>query len=38
MLPAEATLTSHFQLVVVGFVNGAENLGVVSEEGVNTWS
>lgn len=38
MLPAEAVLTSRFQLVVVGFVNGAENLGVVSEEGVNMWS
>lgn len=33
MLPAEAMLDSHFQLVVIRFMEGAENLGVVSERG-----
>jgi len=32
MLPAEAMLDSHFQLVVILFMESAENLGVVSGE------
>lgn len=38
MLPAEAMLNSPFRLVVIRFLEGAENLGVVSEVGVNMWS
>lgn len=33
MLPAEAMLETHFQLVVIRFIEGAENLGVVSGGG-----
>lgn len=35
MLSAEAMLDSHFQLMVIRFMEGAENLGVRSEGGVN---
>lgn len=38
MLPAEAMLDSLFQLVVICFIEGAENLGVISEGGHNTRS